>query len=143
MCVLGIGIDLIDIRRVEAALKRFGWRFSERVFTDAERTLCTARPRPGNAFAIRYAAKEACAKALGTGFRQGVFWRDIEIAVEPSGKPIMVLHGGARERLRQLTPPQMVPSVEVSLTDEYPYGQAIVVIAAAPVLDGLSGTARL
>lgn len=103
MQVLGLGVDLVDIRRIEVTLQRFGDRFCRRIFTEAERAHCVKRARPAASFAMRYAAKEACAKALGTGFREGVFWRDIEVAGLPSGKPVLVLHGGAHQRLLGLT----------------------------------------
>jgi holo-[acyl-carrier protein] synthase len=135
MYILGLGVDLVDIRRIEATLRRFGERFCGRVFTDAERSYCGKRRKPAAAFAVRYAAKEACAKALGTGFREGVYWRDIEVETHLSGKPVLLLHGGAHRRLHRLTPVRMTPCIEVSMTDEYPYGQATVVIAAVPLAE--------
>lgn len=128
--IIGVGVDLIDIRRIESVMLRFGDRFAARIFTPLERRHCERRVKPINGFAMRYAAKEACAKALGTGFRSGVFWRDIEVCPLPSGKPTLRLYGQAAARLHQLTPADLVPSIDVSLTDEYPYGQAFVVIAA-------------
>lgn len=128
--IIGVGVDLIDIRRIEAVADRFGERFYTRIFTPLERRHCERRVKPVNALAMRYAAKEACAKALGTGFRLGVFWRDIEVYPLPSGKPTLRLYGQAAVRLRRLTPDGLAPSIDVSLTDEYPYGQAFVVIAA-------------
>jgi holo-[acyl-carrier protein] synthase len=130
MVVLGIGIDLIDIRRIDRTLKRYGDRFLARIFTEGERQACERRHRPVNAYALRYAGKEACAKALGTGFRQGVFWRDIEVYALPSGKPMLRLAGAAATRLATLTPAPLVATIDVSLTDEYPFGQAFVVLAA-------------
>jgi holo-[acyl-carrier protein] synthase len=130
MVVLGVGVDLLDIRRVERTIARFGDRFRERVYTPLERLHCSRRARPASAYALRYAGKEACAKALGTGFRAGVFWRDIELDALPSGKPVVRLTGGAHARLLHLTPATMIPSIDISLTDEYPYAQAFVVIAA-------------
>ena len=130
--ILGVGVDLIDIRRVERTLARFGERFVERVFTPAERARSERRPDPAAAYAKRYAAKEACAKALGTGFRQGVYWRDIEVLNRPSGQPVVQLAGGAAARLAALTPSGMRPRIDVSLSDELPFGQAMVVISAEP-----------
>ncbi len=131
--ILGVGTDLLDIRRIERTLDRFGDRFRSRVFTDRELARCARRATVAACLAQRYAAKEACSKALGTGFRQGVFWRDMEVDNLPSGKPFMVLTGGARQRLAALTPPGMVAHLEVSLTDEPPMAQAVVVISALPL----------
>jgi holo-[acyl-carrier protein] synthase len=128
--ILGVGTDLIDIRRVERALARFGERFVVRVFTPLERARAERRHNPAAAYALRYAAKEACAKALGTGFRDGVFWRDIGVVDKPSGQPTLVLSGGAARRLAALTPYGMVARIDVSLSDEPPMGQAVVVISA-------------
>lgn len=133
--IIGVGVDLIDIRRVELVMQRFGERFLARIFTPLERQHCERRVKPVNGFAMRYAAKEACAKALGTGFRSGVVWRDIEVFPLPSGKPTLRLYGQAAARLEWLTPGNLVPSIDVSLTDEYPYGQAFVVIAAQQTND--------
>ncbi len=130
--IIGVGTDLLDIRRIERTLSRFGDRFCERIFTETERRRCQARAQPAACFAQRYAAKEACSKALGTGLRQGVFWRDMAVANLPSGKPVMTLTGGARQRLDILTPAGMVAAIELSLTDEYPMAQAVVVISAMP-----------
>jgi holo-[acyl-carrier protein] synthase len=130
--ILGVGVDLIDIRRIERTLERFGERFVERVFTPAERLRAERRPNPAAAYAKRYAAKEACAKALGTGFRHGVYWRDIGVLNRPSGQPVVHLAGGAAARLAALTPPGMRPRIDLSLTDELPFGQAMVVISAEP-----------
>ena len=128
--ILGVGTDLLDIRRLERTLGRWGERFCERVYTDLERSRCDGHVNRAARYAQRYAAKEACAKALGTGFRQGVAWRDMEIDNLRSGKPFMRLSGGAASRLRALTPPGLSPAVELSLTDEYPFAHAIVVIFA-------------
>ncbi len=130
--IIGIGTDLADIRRIESSLQRFGDRFLDRVFTQGEQAAAYARARPANGLALRFAAKEACSKALGTGFRKGVFMRDMAVANLPSGKPYMILTGGALERLRTLTPPSLEARVEVSLSDEYPLAQAFVVIWAGP-----------
>jgi holo-[acyl-carrier protein] synthase len=130
--ILGIGTDLIDIRRIERTLERFGERFLARVFTPTERARAERRIDRAAAYAKRYAAKEACAKALGTGFRQGVYWRDIGVSNRPSGQPILALAGGAAARLAALTPQGMVARVDLTLTDEPPFGQAIVIISAEP-----------
>lgn len=128
--ILGIGTDLIDIRRIERSAARFGERFLLRIYTERERALCAARRNPIPALAQRYAAKEACAKALGTGFRQGVRWKDIEVDRLPSGQPIMRLFGDAEARLRALAPPWAIPDLHVSLSDEPPYAHAVVIIYA-------------
>jgi holo-[acyl-carrier protein] synthase len=130
--ILGVGTDLLDIRRIERTLERFGDRFCERVFTDVERARCEGHVARAARYAQRYAAKEACSKALGTGFRDGVAWRGIGVDNLPSGKPFLTLTGGARERLEKLTPAGMTAVVEVSLSDEYPMAQAVVVISALP-----------
>jgi holo-[acyl-carrier protein] synthase len=130
LIILGIGSDLIDIRRVERTLERFGERFTMRCFTDIERARSDRRHARAASYAKRYAAKEACSKALGTGFRAGVFWRDIGVVNLPSGKPTLALTGGAAERLRLLTPPGMEASIELTLTDEPPLAQALVFIMA-------------
>ncbi len=130
--ILGIGADLVDIRRIERTLDRFGERFTHRVFTEGERAKAERRLRRADTYAKRYAAKEACAKALGTGFRRGVYWRDIEVVNLPSGKPTIRLSGGALARLRELVPDGMEAVIEVTLTDEPPLAQAIVMILARP-----------
>ncbi len=130
--ILGIGSDLIDIRRIERTLERFGERFTSRVFTEAERRKAERRLRRADTYAKRYAAKEACAKALGTGFRRGVYWRDIGVVNAPSGKPTLALTGGAAARLAEITPAGMRPMIELTLTDEPPIAQAIVIISAVP-----------
>ncbi len=130
--ILGIGSDLSDIRRVEASLARFGDRFKQRVFTDLERRRSDAKTDAAASYAKRFAAKEACAKALGTGIRRGVFWRDMGVVNMPSGQPTMALTGGAAERLAALTPPGHEAVIHLSLTDDHPYAQAFVVIEARP-----------
>jgi holo-[acyl-carrier protein] synthase len=131
--ILGVGSDLIDIRRIERAIERFGDRFLDRIFTETERRRCDRRVVTRAAsYARRFAAKEAAAKALGTGFRKGVFWRDLGVVNLPSGQPGMRLTGGALERLAALTPPGMAARLDVSLTDEPPLAQAVVVITAIP-----------
>lgn len=130
--ILGIGSDLCDIRRIETSLARFGERFTHRVFTEGERAKSDRRATRAGSYARRFAAKEACSKALGTGMRAGVFWRDMEVVNLPSGAPTMRLSGGAAERLRLLTPPGCETVIHVSLTDDPPMAQAFVVIEARP-----------
>jgi holo-[acyl-carrier protein] synthase len=130
--ILGLGNDIIDIRRIEKSIERFGERFLTRVFTDTERKKSDARAGRVASYAKRFAAKEACAKALGTGFRKGVFWRDMGVVNLRSGRPTMVLTGGAAEQLRRITPEGFEPRVDVSLTDDFPQAQAVVVISAVP-----------
>jgi len=128
--IIGIGSDLIDIRRVERSIERFGDRFLERVYTDTERAKSDGRAQRAASYAKRFAAKEACAKALGTGLRQGVFWRDMGVVNLAGGKPTMALTGGALERLRQITPAGYTPQIDLSITDEFPLAQAFVIISA-------------
>jgi holo-[acyl-carrier protein] synthase len=135
--ILGLGNDIIDIRRIEKTIDRFGDRFLARVFTDTEREKSDARATRAASYAKRFAAKEACAKALGTGFRKGVFWRDMGVVNLASGRPTMVLTGGAAVQLGRITPVGYEPRVDVSLTDDFPQAQAVVVISAVP-----SGAAR-
>ena len=130
--ILGIGSDLTDIRRIEETLTRFGDRFPNRVFTEIERARSERKPDRASSYAKRFAAKEACAKALGTGMRGSVYWRDMGVVNAPSGQPTLALTGGAAERLARLTPPGMTPVIHLSLTDEWPYAQAFVVIEALP-----------
>jgi holo-[acyl-carrier protein] synthase len=131
--ILGIGQDIIDIRRIESTLARFGSRFTERVFTDVERAKSDRRANRAASYAKRFAAKEACAKALGTGVpRAGVHWRDMGVVNLPGGKPTMSLTGGALERLQELTPDGMTAQVDVSITDDFPQAQVIVIISAVP-----------
>lgn len=131
--IIGIGSDLTDIRRIEAALARHGARFEERCFTPIEQARARRRPDDAaNSYAKRFAAKEACAKALGTGIRRGVFWRDMGVINAPSGQPTMALTGGAAKRLAAILPDGHEARIHVSLTDEPPYAQAFVVIEAAP-----------
>lgn len=131
--ILGIGNDLIDIRRVEATLERFPGRFEMRVFTEIERRKSDRRKNRAASYAKRFAAKEACSKALGTGFRHGVFWRDLGVVNLPSGKPTLELSGGALIRLGEITPGGMKAQIDLTITDEYPLAQAIVIISANPV----------
>lgn len=130
--ILGIGSDLIDIRRIEQAIERFGDRFLDRIFTDAERSKCDRRANRSASYARRFAAKEACSKALGTGFRNGVFWRDLGVVNLASGQPCMQLTGGALRRLEEITPKGMTARLDVTLTDEPPLAQAVVIITAVP-----------
>lgn len=130
--IIGLGSDLIDIRRIDKTLARFGDRFTHRVFTGTERQRSERRAARSESYARRFAAKEACSKALGTGFRQGVYWRDMAVVNLPSGKPTMKLTGGAAHRLEAITPAGMVAQIDVSLTDEPPTAQAIVLITAMP-----------
>ena len=130
--ILGIGSDLIDIRRIERTLARFGERFTHRCFTPVERAKADRRLLRAATYAKRYAAKEACAKALGTGFRRGVFWRDIAVVNLPSGQPTIQLSGGAAVRLRELVPAGSAARIDLTLSDEPPLAQALVIISAVP-----------
>ena len=130
--ILGLGSDMIDIRRIEQAIERFGDRFLDRIFTDLERRKCDKRANRSASYARRFAAKEACSKALGTGFRCGVFWRDLGVVNLASGQPSMRLTGGALQRLAEITPPGMTARLDVTLTDEPPIAQAVVIITAIP-----------
>jgi holo-[acyl-carrier protein] synthase len=131
--ILGIGSDLCDIRRIEHSISRFGDRFTHRVFTEGERARSDRRAARAASYARRFAAKEACAKALGTGIRGGVFWRDMEVVNRPSGQPVMRMSGGALDRLGAMTPPGHEAVVHVSLSDDPPLAQAFVVIEARPM----------
>ncbi len=130
--IIGLGSDLIDIRRIEKTLERFGDRFLDRIFTKVERTKSDRRAGRVESYAKRFAAKEACSKALGTGLRKGVFWRDMGVINLPGGKPTMKLTGGAAERLAFLTPPGMTAIIDITITDEPPLAQAMVIISAVP-----------
>lgn len=133
--ILGIGVDLCDIRRIEKSLERFGERFTHRVFTDRERALADRRRRRAETYAKRFAAKEACAKALGTGVpRRGVHWRHMGVVNLPTGAPSFDLTGGAKTRLDAMTPDGMSAHVHLTITDEFPYAKAIVIIEARPVM---------
>jgi holo-[acyl-carrier protein] synthase len=131
--IIGIGNDMIDIRRVERTIERYGERFLDRVFTDIERRKSDPRAMRAASYAKRFAAKEACAKALGTGFRQGVFWRDMGVVNLPSGRPTLELTGGAARALAQLTPDGHEVRIDLSITDDFPTAQAIVIISAIRV----------
>ena len=130
--IIGLGSDLIDIRRIERTIQRFGDRFLDRIFTDTERARSDARAERIASYAKRFSAKEACSKAFGTGFRRGVYWRDMGVLNLASGRPTMRLTGGAARRLAELTPAGMRAQIDVSLTDEPPTAQAIVIISGVP-----------
>ncbi len=130
--IVGIGSDLCDIRRIQTTLDRFGTRFTDRIFTDVERRRSEAKADRAASYAKRFAAKEACAKALGTGLRRGVFWRDMGVVNMRSGKPTLRLTGGAAERLAELIGPGLEAVIHLSLTDDHPYAQAFVIIEAVP-----------
>tara|TARA_B100000686_G_C16293757_1_gene714953 strand:- start:111 stop:509 length:399 start_codon:yes stop_codon:yes gene_type:complete len=128
--ILGIGTDIIDIRRLERVLERFEGRFLNRIYTDLERQRSENRENRVASYAKRFAAKEACSKALGTGFRQGVFWRDMGVMNLKGGKPNIVLTGGAAQRLADITPAGMTSKIDISMTDEPPIAEAFVIISA-------------
>lgn len=134
--IIGLGNDIIDIRRIEAAITRFGDRFLHRVFTDIERAKSDRRAQRAASYAKRFAAKEACAKALGTGLRNGVYWRDMGVVNLVSGRPTLKLTGGAAARLASLTPPGHEARIDLTLTDDFPQAQAIVIISAIPLKEG-------
>ena len=133
--ILGIGSDLCDIRRIEKSLERFGDRFVQRIFTEIEQKRSEGRATRAASYAKRFAAKEACAKALGTGLRRGVFWRDMGVINLRSGRPTLALTGGALARLKEITPPGLAAQIDLTLTDEYPLAQAIVIISGVPAPD--------
>ena len=128
--IIGIGSDLIDIRRVEKSIERFGDRFLSRIFTDLERRKSDGRNQRAASYAKRFAAKEACSKALGTGLRKGVFWRDMGVVNLPGGKPSLQLTGGALRRLQDITPAGHSAQIDLTITDDFPLAQAIVIISA-------------
>lgn len=130
--ILGIGNDLIDIRRIEKTLERFGARFVNRLYTEMEQKKSDRRMQRAASYAKRFAAKEACSKALGTGLRQGVFWRDMGVVNLPSGRPTMQLTNGALRRLEAMTPDGMQAQIDLTITDDFPLAQAIVIISAVP-----------
>jgi holo-[acyl-carrier protein] synthase len=133
LIVLGLGSDLCNITRIESSIARFGDRFLDRVYTDIERAKADKRVMTRAAtYAKRFAAKEACAKALGTGFRRGVFWRDMGVVNMPSGAPTLALTGGAAARLAELTPSGYSAAIHLTITDDHPWAQAIVLITASP-----------
>jgi holo-[acyl-carrier protein] synthase len=128
--IIGLGSDLIDIRRIEQTIERHGERFLDRIYTPVERAKSDKRAQRAASYAKRFAAKEACAKALGTGLRRGVFWRDMGVVNLPGGKPTMKLSGGALRRLAEITPEHHEPVIDLSITDDFPLAQAIVIISA-------------
>lgn len=130
--IIGLGSDIIDITRIERTLERYGDRFTLRCFTELERQKCDRRLLRAASYARRYAAKEACSKALGTGFRRGVFWRDLGVVNLRSGKPTMALTNGALRRLQEITPQGYVARLDLTITDEPPQAQALVIITAVP-----------
>lgn len=134
--IIGIGSDLIDIRRVAKVIERHGERFLDRIFTEAERAKAERRARNDKmvvaTYAKRFAAKEACSKALGTGIRRGVWWRDMGVINLPGGRPSMLLTGGALARLEALTPAGLTPRIDLTITDDWPLAQAFVIISAVP-----------
>lgn len=137
--ILGIGNDMIDIRRIEDTISRYGERFLNRLFTETERKKSDARANRAASYAKRFAAKEACSKALGTGLGRGVHWRDMGVVNLPSGRPTLVLTGGAAARLASLTPPGFEARIDIALTDDNPWAQAIVIISAVPATAAISG----
>jgi holo-[acyl-carrier protein] synthase len=130
--ILGIGSDLVDIRRIEKTLARHGDRFIQRIYTPIEQRRSERRAERAASYAKRFAAKEACSKALGTGFRRGTFWRDMGVVNLPSGRPTMALTGGALKHLEAMVPPGHEARIDVTITDEYPLAQAFVIISAVP-----------
>ena len=128
--ILGIGNDIIDIRRIEKSIERFGDRFIQRVYTEVEQAKSNRRANRAASYAKRFAAKEACSKALGTGLNHGVFWRDMGVVNLPSGNPTLKLTGGALARLEAMTPKGMVAQIDLTITDDFPQAQAIVIISA-------------
>ena len=133
--IIGLGSDIVDVRRIAQVIERHGERFLGRIFTPAERAKAERRARRVETYAKRFAAKEACAKALGTGLRAGVFWRDMGVINLPSGRPSMRLTGGALKRLHAITPKGCEPRIDLTLTDEGPMAQALVVISAVAAAD--------
>lgn len=130
--IVGLGNDVIDIRRIEETLEKYGERFINRIFTEVEIRKSERRAQRAASYAKRFAAKEACSKALGTGFRAGVFWKDMGVVNEPSGKPTMVLTGGAREQMERIVPKGHTARIHLTITDDFPYAHAFVMIEAIP-----------
>lgn len=130
--IIGLGNDLIDIRRIEETIERYGERFLNRIFTDVERQKSDRRHLRAASYAKRFAAKEACSKALGTGLRRGVFWRDMGVVNLASGRPTMKLTGGAEAQLARITPSGFDAQIDLTITDDFPLAQAIVIISAIP-----------
>ena len=130
--IIGLGSDLIDIRRIEKSIERFGDRFINRLFTDIEKTKSDRRNQRAASYAKRFAAKEACSKALGTGIAKGVYWRDMGVVNLPSGKPTMKLTNGAQRHGTSIIPPGHEMVIHLTITDDYPLAQAFVIIEALP-----------
>ncbi|MGI9482069.1 MAG: holo-ACP synthase [Hyphomicrobiales bacterium] len=130
--IIGVGNDIVDIRRIEKTIDKFGERFLNRVFTEIEQAKSDRRRARVASYAKRFAAKEACSKALGTGFRKGVFWRDMGVVNEPSGRPTLRLTGGALEQLSVIMPANHDPIIHLTITDDFPWAQAFVIISAEP-----------
>ena len=128
--IIGLGSDIIDIRRIERTLDRFGDRFVNRIFTSVEVAKSDNRISRSSSYAKRFAAKEACSKALGTGFRKGTYWRDIGVSNLATGAPTIILTGGALENLVKIIPQGMVPNINLTMTDDYPIAEAVVIISA-------------
>ncbi len=137
--ILGLGNDVIDIRRIERTIELYGDRFLNRIFTDVERKRSDRRRQRAASYAKRFAAKEACSKALGTGLRKGVFWRDMGVVNLPSGRPTLELTGGAAAQLARITPPGYEARIDLTITDDFPMAQAIVIISAIPIGEPLRG----
>ena len=133
--ILGIGNDMVDIRRIEATLERFGDRFVKRVFTDLERRRSERKHSRAASYAKRFAAKEACSKALGTGLRRGVYWRDMGVVNLPTGRPTLELRNGAAAQLQRITPEGYSGQIDLTLTDDFPWAQAIVIVSCIPSTD--------
>jgi holo-[acyl-carrier protein] synthase len=134
--IIGIGSDMVDVRRIAQTIERYGEKFLGRIFTPIERAKAERRANRVETYAKRFAAKEACAKALGTGFRAGVFWRDLGVVNMPSGRPTMQLTGGALKRLQTVTPAGCEAQIDLTITDEGPLAQAVVIITAVPASNG-------
>jgi len=137
--IIGIGSDLSDIRRIAMTLERFGDRFTRRAFTEIERSRAERKPDKASSYSKRFAAKEACAKALGTGLNHGVYWRDMGVVNMPGGKPTMALTGGALKRLEKMTPSGTRAQIDLTITDDFPLAQAIVIISAVPLDPKING----
>src|SRR5918992_43546 len=135
--ILGLGNDVVDIQRIERTIDRYGDRFLNRVFTETERRKSDARVQRAASYAKRFAAKEACSKALGTGLRQGVYWRDMGVVNLVSGRPTLMLAGGAAEQLKRITPTGFEARIDLTLSDDYPLAQAIVIISSIPLKDDI------
>ena len=136
--IIGIGSDMVDIRRIEQSIERYGDRFLNRIFTETERAKSDGRAARAASYAKRFAAKEACSKALGTGLKHGVFWRDMGVVNLPTGQPTMRLTGGAAARLKQLLPANHEAQILITITDDYPLAQAFVIISAVPTREQLA-----